>query len=78
MQQRNGFALVALGCAVALLLPLLALVDDDVVNDLGAFVPVEAVVLTAPVAVAAVTAQSHSLARFTLAALADTRSPPRA
>ena len=77
MQQRNA-AIIALGCAVALLLPLVSIFDEDVLNDLDAFLAVEAVVLAALTALALVIAQPRSLARFTLATLADPRSPPRA
>ena len=78
MQQRNARAVIALGCAVALLLPLVSIFDEDVLNDLDAFLAVEAVVLAALTALALVVAQPRSLARRTLAALTDPRSPPRA
>ena len=78
MQQRNARAVIAIGCAVALLLPLVSIFDDDVLDGLNAVVVAEVVVLAALIALAAVHTQSHSLARVTLAALTDPRSPPRA
>jgi fumarate reductase subunit C len=82
MQQRSVRALFVIGCAVALLLPILSIFDDDSA-DRDAFdnlaVPVAVfiavVVLTA---LSLVEPQRQSLARYPLATLADPRSPPRA
>ena len=82
MQQRNIRAVLAVGCAVALLLPILSIFDDDF-GDRDAFdslaVVVSAFVVTAAlIALALVETERRSLARYPLVTLADPRSPPRA
>ena len=82
MQQSSTRAVFAIGCAVALLLPVLSIFDDDF-SDRDAFdalaVPVSAFVIAAMlVPIAFVEIERRSLARYPLATLADPRSPPRA
>ena len=82
MQQRNARAVLALGCAVALLLPILSIFDDDFF-DRDAFdelaVAVAAfVVAAALIALAFVEPLPRSRARYPLVILTDPRSPPRA
>ena len=82
MQQRSARLIFALGCAVALLLPILSIFDDDFF-DRDAFdelaVVVTAFVIAATfVALAVVESQQRSFARYPLVILSDPRSPPRA
>ena len=82
MQQRSVRSLFAIGCAVALLLPILSIFDDEAA-DRDAFdnlaVPVGAfIAAVALTALSVVESQRPSLARYPLATLADPRSPPRA
>ena len=81
MQQRTVRAVFAIGCAVALLLPILSIFDDDFF-DRDAFdelaVAVSAfVVAAALVALALIEPQPRSRACFALVILSDPRSPPR-
>jgi len=78
LQQRNVRTVLAIGCAVALLLPLVAQFDDAFLAGLDAVIVAEVVGVAALIALATVHPQRHSLARVTLAALTDPRSPPRA
>ena len=82
MQQRAVRAVFAIGCAVALLLPILSIFDDDLFDRdafdelalaVGAFV-----VSAALIALAFVEPRPRSLARYPLVILSDPRSPPRA
>ena len=77
MQQRNVRAVLALGCAVALLLPILSSFDDDFLDGKD-FLAAEVVAAVVLIALALVHPQQRSLARVTLTTLADPRSPPRA
>jgi hypothetical protein len=82
MQQRNVRAMVAFGCAVALLLPILSIFDDDFF-DRDAFdelaVAVAAFVVTATlIALAVIEPQRRALAPSRFVILSDPRSPPRA
>ena len=82
MQQRTRRAIIALGCAVALLLPILSIFDDDFF-DRDAFdelaVAVSAFVITAAlIALAIIEPERRAFARYRLVILSDPRSPPRA
>ena len=82
MQQRSVRAVLALGCAVALLLPILSIFDDDFF-DRDAFdelaVAVTAfVVAIALIAMAFVEPLPRAFSRYPLVILSDPRSPPRA
>ena len=83
MQQRTRRAIIALGCAVALLLPILSIFDDDffdrdTFDELAAVLVLAFAIFAALIALATVEPQRHSLARYRLATLTDPRSPPRA
>ena len=82
MQQRSVRAVLVLGCAVALLLPILSIFDDDFF-DRDAFDELAVVVSTfviaaAFIALAIVEPAARSRARYPLVILTDPRSPPRA
>jgi hypothetical protein len=81
MQQRNVRAIVALGCAVALLLLVFTIFDDDFFDKDAfdeLFVAVAAFVITAALmALALVETQRRPAAVVCLAVLSDPRSPPR-
>ena len=70
MQQRTVRAVFAVGCAVALLLPILSIFDDDFF-DRDAFDELA-------VAVAMMERQPPATARQRLVTPSDPRSPPRA
>ena len=82
MQQRSVRNLIVIGCAVALLLPILSIFDEDA-SDRDALdqlaLPIAAFVAVAGFSVLGVVEpQQRSLARYPLDTLADPRSPPRA
>ena len=82
MQQRTQRVIIAVGCAVALLLPVLSIFDNDF-NDRDAFDDLAVavttfVIATALVALAIVEPERRSRAQFLVATLSDPRSPPRA
>jgi len=82
MQQRTVRAVFAVGCAVALLLPILSIFDDDFF-DRDAFdelaVAVASFVIAAVlIAVAMMERQPPATARQRLVTPSDPRSPPRA
>src|SRR5262249_27927519 len=82
MQQRNVRAVIALGCAVALLLPILSIFDDDffdrdAFDELAVIVP--AFVITAAlIALAMIEPSSRVFPRYGLVIHSAPRSPPRA
>ena len=82
MQQRHARAIIALGCAVALLLPVLSIFDDDFGDrdafDAPALAVAGFVIAAALIALALIESQPRSLARYPLVTLSDPRSPPRA
>jgi peptidoglycan/LPS O-acetylase OafA/YrhL len=82
MQQRSVRTLFVLGCAVALLLPVLSLFDGDAADrdafDNVALAVAAVVAAVALTALAVIEPQRRSLARWSLAVLTDPRSPPRA
>jgi hypothetical protein len=82
MQQRTVRAVFVLGCAVALLLPILSIFDNDFF-DRDAFdelaVAVATFVVSAVfIAVAIIERQPPAMAWQRLVTLSDPRSPPRA
>ena len=81
MQQRNVRALVALGCAVALLLLVFTIFDDDFFDKDAfdeLFVAVATFVVTATlIALALVETESRPAEVVRLVVLSDPRSPPR-
>jgi len=82
MQQRHVRAIVSLGCAVALLLPILSIFDDDFFDrdafDELAIVVAAYVVAAVLIALAVIEPEPRSYARYRLVILSDPRSPPRA
>ena len=82
MQQRSVRAVLIAGCAVALLLPILSIFDDDFFDrdafDELAIVVAAYVVAAVLIALAIIESQQRSYARYRLVILSDPRSPPRA
>jgi hypothetical protein len=82
MQQRNVRAVFAIGCAVALLLPILSIFDDDFFDrdafDELAVVVAAFVVAAVFFALAIIEPQPRAFACYQLVILSDPRSPPRA
>jgi hypothetical protein len=82
MQQRTVCAIFALGCAVALLLPILSIFDDDFFDrdafDELAVAVATFVVAAVFIAVAVIDRQPRVMARQRLVTPSDPRSPPRA
>jgi len=82
MQQRSVRTIFAIGCAVALLLPVLSIFDEDASDrdalDYLALAVATFIAAAGLTVVAMVESQRRSLARYPLATLADPRSPPRA
>jgi len=77
MQQRSVRAVLIIGCAAALLLPILSIFDDDFF-DRDAFDELAIVVAAAFIALATIDPQSRAFAHYPLVILSDPRSPPRA
>jgi len=82
MQQRSVRLVFAIGCAAALLLPVLSIFDDDffdrdAFDELAIFVAAY-VVAAVLIALAIIESQPRSFARYRLVILSDPRSPPRA
>jgi hypothetical protein len=82
MQQRNARAVIALGCAVALLLPILSIFDNDFFDRDAfdeLFVAVVVFTVTAAlIALAFIDPQPKPFTTYRLVILSDPRSPPRA
>ena len=82
MQQRHVRAIVSLACAVALLLPILSIFDDDFFDrdafDELAVVVAVFVITAALIALAFIEPQRRVFAHDRLVILTDPRSPPRA
>jgi hypothetical protein len=82
MQQRSVRAVLIFGCAVALLLPILSIFDDDFFDrdafDELAVVVAAFVVAAAFVALAVIDPLPRAFSRYPLVILSDPRSPPRA
>ena len=82
MQQRTVRAVFVVGCAVALLLPILSIFDDDFFDRDAfdeLFIAVATFVIAAVfIAVAIIERQPPVMARQRLVTLSDPRSPPRA
>ncbi len=82
-QQRQRRAIIAIGCAVALLLPVVSIFDDDFF-DRDTFDTLAAVLVATLVVSAGLTAltlvepQRRSLVRYPRTTPCDPRSPPRA
>ena len=82
MQQRSIRLVFAIGCAAALLLPILSIFDDDFFDrdafDELAIVVAAYVVAAVLIALAVIEPEPRSYARYRLVILSDPRSPPRA
>ena len=82
MQKGRRRAILAIGCAFALLLPILSIFDDDFFDrdafDELAIVVAAYVVAAVLIALAIIESQQRSFARYRLVILSDPRSPPRA